>query len=109
MTMPYFQINVPIRHSMQPERRGLHLFIGPAGSGPEALRIVRELCNEALHALAVDSHVPHRRADGWGARGTRPGWDFDWASATVKRWEDTQLIGPSTTKPFGNLLNERTE
>ncbi|MFD8609496.1 hypothetical protein [Streptomyces sp. NPDC059631] len=32
--------------------------------------------------------IPHGRPDGWGACGYRPGWDLDWAAATVSRWHD---------------------
>lgn len=95
MAMPYFQVNVPTVSSTQPERRGSHLFVGPAGSGREALRIARETCDAELDAQISGSHIPHRRPGHWRACGIRPGWEFDWAAATVSCWEDTYFLGSS--------------
>ncbi|MFF2720654.1 hypothetical protein [Streptomyces sp. NPDC058011] len=87
MTKVYFQVNVPTRNSVQPERCGLHVFTGAAETEAEALRIARETCEAAVVARAAGSAIPRRRPDGWGARGVRSGWVLDWAGATVAVWE----------------------
>ncbi|MFH8371619.1 hypothetical protein [Streptomyces sp. NPDC018031] len=87
MAKPYFQVHVPIRSTVQPERHGIHVLTGPADTAPQAVRIAREACDAALAARAAGLGVPHRRLDGWGARGVRPGWVPDWAAATVVRWD----------------------
>lgn len=108
MPMPYFQVNVPIRSAAEPERRGLHLLTGPAGSGSEALRIARETCEAALDAQTAGSRTPYREPSGWGASGIRSGWDFDWSAASVRCWDDIHLFGFSTMDSFAqaNLLDE---
>ncbi|GHH71623.1 hypothetical protein GCM10018781_33110 [Kitasatospora indigofera] len=83
----YFQVSVPTRNTVRPEQRGLHVFTGPAETGAEAVRIARRTCEAALAAHAAGTAVPRRQPDGWGARGVRPGWSFDWADATVVSWE----------------------
>ncbi len=83
----YFQVNVPTRHAVQPERCG-------CTSSPGARRPSRMPC--ASRARRATRRWPHRRRaspsradapDGWGARGVRSGWVFDWAAATVAVWE----------------------
>ncbi|WP_329500238.1 hypothetical protein [Kitasatospora herbaricolor] len=83
----YFQVSVPTRNLVRPEQQGLHVLTGPAETGAEAVRIARRTCEAALAAQAAGVAVPPRGPDGWGARGTRPGWAFDWANATVVSWE----------------------
>ncbi|ARF64418.1 MULTISPECIES: hypothetical protein [Streptomyces] len=83
----YFQVNVPTRNSVQPERCGLHVFTGAAETGADALRIAREECDAAVAAQRAGFDLPRRRSDGWGARGVRSGWVFDWKAATVAVWE----------------------
>ncbi|APS19068.1 MULTISPECIES: hypothetical protein [Streptomyces] len=83
----YFQVNVPTRHAVQPERCGLHIFTGCAETESDALRIAREACDAAVAAQKAGFAIPRRRPDGWGARGVRSGWVFDWAAATVAVWE----------------------
>ncbi|MCX5208817.1 hypothetical protein OG689_05840 [Kitasatospora sp. NBC_00240] len=87
MTPFYFQVSVPTRNLGRPEQRGLHVFTGPAETGADAVRIARRTCDAALAAQAAGVAIPRRRPDGWGARGVRPGWAFDWADATVASWE----------------------
>ncbi|MDX3505457.1 MULTISPECIES: hypothetical protein [Streptomyces] len=83
----YFQVNVPTRNALQPERCGLHVFTGCAETGSDALRIAREACDAAVAAQKAGFAIPRRRPDGWGARGVRSGWVFDWTAATVAVWE----------------------
>ncbi|MFD5587546.1 MULTISPECIES: hypothetical protein [unclassified Streptomyces] len=84
---PYFQVDVPITHRAQPDRRGSYVFTGQADSGREAVRIAREVCDAALAAHAAGLDVPRRRPDGWGARGVRPGWEPDWEAARARLWD----------------------
>ncbi|OSC71305.1 hypothetical protein B5180_22700, partial [Streptomyces sp. BF-3] len=64
----YFQVNVPTRHAVQPERCGLHIFTGCAETESDALRIAREACDAAVAAQKAGFAIPRRRPDGWGAR-----------------------------------------
>ncbi|MFJ3085476.1 hypothetical protein [Streptomyces sp. NPDC086838] len=86
MAQAYYQVNVPIRNSGRPGQRGLHIFTGPADTWSDALRIARETCATATAAQQAGFPLPRRRPDGWGARGLRPGWVFDWTAATVDAW-----------------------
>ncbi|MFJ3503734.1 hypothetical protein [Streptomyces sp. NPDC090135] len=86
MAKVYFQVNVPIKNSVRPEQCGLHVFTGPADTWSDALRIARETCDTAAAAQRAGFPLPRRRPDGWGARGLRPGWVFDWTAATVDAW-----------------------
>ncbi|KOX19220.1 MULTISPECIES: hypothetical protein [unclassified Streptomyces] len=99
MAQVYFQVNVPIRNSVQPEQCGLHVFTGPADTWSEALRIARETCDAAAAARDAGSALPRRRPDGWGARGLRPGWVFDWTAATVDAWEHDGLFRIGGSSP----------
>ncbi|GAA3486459.1 hypothetical protein [Streptomyces cremeus] len=92
MTKVYFQVNVPIRNSAQPDQCGLHVFTGPADTWTEALRIAREACDSAIAAQRAGDALPRRRSGGWGARGLRPGWVFDWSAATVDAWESDTML-----------------
>lgn len=94
MTTVYFQVDVPTRNAVQPERCGLHVFTGAAATEAEALCIARETCEAALAAQKAGSVIPRRRPDGWGARGVRSGWVFDWAAATVAVWEHGRAFRP---------------
>ncbi|WP_411080770.1 hypothetical protein [Streptomyces sp. cmx-18-6] len=87
MTKLYFQVDVPTRNSVQPERCGLHVFTGSAETETDALRVARETCEAAVAAQKAGFALPRRRPDGWGARGVRSGWVFDWTAATVAVWE----------------------
>ncbi|MFC9328548.1 hypothetical protein [Kitasatospora sp. NPDC057015] len=89
----YFQVDVPTRNTTRPGQLGHHVFTGPADTGSQALRIARETCEAALAAQAAGTAIPLRRPDGWGARGVRPGWAFDWARATVATWDCNSFLG----------------
>ncbi|MEU3463001.1 hypothetical protein ABZ721_24050 [Streptomyces sp. NPDC006733] len=86
----HFQVNVPIKNTAHPEQSGLHVLIGPADTETKALQIARKTCEAALDARAAGNDIPRSQPDGWGARGVRPGWAFDWAEATVDSWESPQ-------------------
>ncbi|MFF2698905.1 hypothetical protein ACFVUQ_11160 [Streptomyces cyaneofuscatus] len=95
MTKLYFQVDVPTRNSVQPERCGLHVFTGAAETESDALRIAREACDAAVAAREAGFAIPRRRPDGWGARGMRSGWVLDWEAATVVVWEHDRAFWSS--------------
>lgn len=86
--MPHFEVDVPIHHIAHPELQGVHVFTGVAESSREALQLAHQVYDHAVHAHQSGSEIPDRRPDGWAARGLRPGWQLDWASAKVGRWDD---------------------
>ncbi|MER5867602.1 hypothetical protein [Kitasatospora sp. NPDC002040] len=94
MEQPYYQVNVPIGDSARPGQRGFHLLTGVAGTGAQALQLARETCEAALAAQEAGDPIPRRGPDGWGARGVRPGWTFDWPAASVTPWDCTGLARP---------------
>ncbi|MEI7033317.1 hypothetical protein [Streptomyces pratensis] len=101
MAKPYFQVNVPTTHRAQPGRRGLHVFTGPADTGREAVRHARAACEASLAAQAAGAPAPRRYAEGWGARGVRTEWVFDWAAATALPWEGDGLFGNRSVLAHG--------
>ncbi|WP_331720267.1 hypothetical protein OG985_50030 (plasmid) [Streptomyces sp. NBC_00289] len=88
MPLPFFEVDVPIKSTDQPDRRGVHVFTGPADSRSSAVRIAHEVYDAARAAQEAGLEIPGKRPDGWGARGYRPGWEPDWLSATAGRWND---------------------
>ncbi|GAA2798618.1 hypothetical protein GCM10010441_24580 [Kitasatospora paracochleata] len=92
MEQLWFRVDVPIRSTVGPDRHGLHVLVGQADSGAQALWLAREACEAALAARTAGLTVPLRRPDGWTARGVRPGWGFDWSAATVVQWERDSLL-----------------
>ncbi|WP_225634546.1 hypothetical protein [Streptomyces solaniscabiei] len=95
MAKIYFQVHVPIRNSVRPEQRGLHVFTGAADTWAAALRIARETCDTVAAAQKADLPIPGRRPDGWSARGLRPGWVLDWKAATADAWEQDSRLSRS--------------
>jgi hypothetical protein len=88
VTLPYFEVDVPIRCTAQPGLRGLHVFTGPAASTGEAVRIAHEIYDAARAAQQAGLEIPGKRPDGWGASGYRSGWELDWSAAMAGRWND---------------------
>ncbi|WP_019074400.1 hypothetical protein [Streptomyces hokutonensis] len=86
MPLPFYEVDVPIRHPAQPALSGVHVFTGPADSRSSAVRIAHEVYEAARAAQEAGLAIPAKRPDGWGARGYRPGWEPDWPAATAGRW-----------------------
>lgn len=86
MTLPYYEVDVPIRNTTGAS--GLHVFTGQAANRREAVRIAHEVYDAARAAQQAGHNIPSKRSDGWGARGVRPGWEPDWSAATAGRWDD---------------------
>ncbi|MER6160887.1 hypothetical protein ABT147_36095 [Streptomyces sp. NPDC001868] len=88
MTLPYYEVDVPIRNTAQPGMSGLHVFTGPATSTGEAVRLAHEVYAAAVAAQQAGLEIPRKRSDGWGAYGVRPGWEPDWLAASAGPWDD---------------------
>ncbi|WPO76286.1 hypothetical protein [Streptomyces sp. KN37] len=86
MTLPYFEVDVPIHHDSG--LTGVHIFTGPADSRSTAVRIAHEVYDAARAAAEAGLEIDHGRPDGWGACGYRPGWEPEWNAAVVGRWND---------------------
>ncbi|MER5781269.1 hypothetical protein ABT104_06000 [Streptomyces mobaraensis] len=85
MTLPYFEVDVPIR-STEAGREGVHVFTGQADSRSAALKAAHEVYDAARDAAEAGLKIPHGRPDGWGACGYRPGWELDWSAAKAGLW-----------------------
>ncbi|MFF5131044.1 hypothetical protein ACFY41_29490 [Streptomyces syringium] len=88
MSLPYFEVDVPIRSTEAPGLRGLHVFTGRADSRSAAVRIAHEVYDAAHAARQAGLEIPGKQPDGWAARGYRTGWELDWKAATAGRWND---------------------
>ncbi|MFE7948229.1 hypothetical protein [Streptomyces sp. NPDC057426] len=86
--LPYFEVDVPIRNTARPGEQGWHVFTGQADSKTTAVRIAREVYDQAFDAAKSGAQMPGRRPDGWGVRGLRPGWELDWPGAIAHLWGD---------------------
>jgi hypothetical protein len=75
----------------------VHVFVGPADSRRTAGRLAHEVYDAALAAYQEGQALPGPRADGWGARGVRPGWEPDWQAATAGRHD-----APYSWAPLAN-------
>ncbi|MFJ1561569.1 hypothetical protein [Streptomyces mirabilis] len=97
MGLPYFEVDVPIRNTDQPGLSGVHVFTGQADSRSAAVRLAHEVYDAAHAAQEAGLEIPHRRPDGWGTCGYRPGWELDWPAATTGRWTNPyRWTKPST-------------
>jgi hypothetical protein len=88
MSLPVYEVDVPIRSTIQPGLSGVHVFTGPADSRSAALRIAHEVYDAARAAQEAGLEIADKRPDGWTANGYRPGWEADWLSAMAGRWDD---------------------
>ncbi|GHG04191.1 hypothetical protein GCM10018791_15310 [Streptomyces zaomyceticus] len=66
MTPSYFQVDVPMKNTAAPERRGTHVFTGTADDDAQALRRAHEMYEAARRARAAGRPLPRRRPEGWG-------------------------------------------
>ncbi|GAA3809873.1 hypothetical protein [Streptomyces chiangmaiensis] len=88
MALAVYEVDVPTTNGNG--RRGVHIFTGQADSPASALRHAQEVHAAAVAAQRSGLEVPRMQPDGWGARGTRPGWEPDWSAATAGRWSVPQ-------------------
>ncbi|MGV9883337.1 hypothetical protein [Streptomyces sp. NPDC003006] len=84
--MRRYQVDVPIHHATDPERRGLHVFTGRAAGESEALAAAHNAYDRAVQQMSAGGPAPDDSSDGWAAGGLRPDWVLDWHKATVKAW-----------------------
>ena len=94
---PYYEVDVPIRSTEAPARRGVHIFTGCAGSCAAAVPAAHEFYDAARTAAEAGCEIPHGRPDGWCCCGYRPGWDLDWSAATAGPWRSPYSWLNSTT------------
>ncbi|MBQ0867372.1 hypothetical protein [Streptomyces sp. RK75] len=97
MTLPYFEVDVPIRSIETPGLEGVHVFTGQAESRSAAMKAAHEVYDAARAAAEAGLEIPHGRPDGWGACGYRTGWELDWPAAKAGPWRS----------PY-SLLNSKT-
>ncbi|MGW5928820.1 hypothetical protein ACWF2L_21605 [Streptomyces anulatus] len=88
MTLPYFEVDVPMRSTETPSLEGVHVFTGQAGSRSAAVKAAHEVYDAARAAAEAGLEIHHGRADGWGACGYRRGWELDWPTAKVGPWRN---------------------
>jgi hypothetical protein len=86
MTLPYFEVDVPIRSTETPGLEGVHVFTGQADSRSAAVKAAHEVYDAARAAAEAGLEIPHGRPDGWGACGYRPGWELDWPATKAGPW-----------------------
>ncbi|MEU9321466.1 hypothetical protein [Streptomyces sp. NPDC048295] len=84
--MRRYEVDVPIHHEADQERRGLHVFTGRAAGPGEALAAAHNAYDRAVQHKYAGLPAPDDSSDGWAARGLRPGWVLDWHKATATAW-----------------------
>ncbi|PLW72004.1 hypothetical protein C0036_14760 [Streptomyces sp. DJ] len=86
--MRRYEVDVPIHHATDQERRGLHVFTGYAAGESEALAAAHNAYDRAVQHMSAGRPAPDESRDsgGWAARGLRPGWVLDWHKATTTAW-----------------------
>ncbi|MFJ8848519.1 hypothetical protein ACIRFF_37170 [Streptomyces cyaneofuscatus] len=94
---PYYEVDVPIRNTETPARRGVHVFTGWADSRAAAVQAAHAAYDVARTAAEAGREIPHGRADGWCCCGYRPGWELDWSAATAGPWRSPYSWLNSTT------------
>ncbi|WNI27329.1 hypothetical protein [Streptomyces sp. ITFR-16] len=85
MHLEFYEVDVPI-HTNDRAQHGLHVFTGQATSVTEALTRAHQVYDAALSARQAGLENPGQQNGGWGARGTRDGWELDWAAAKAGLW-----------------------
>ncbi|MFJ3786883.1 hypothetical protein [Streptomyces sp. NPDC090093] len=83
----FYEVDVPIHDTANPDRRGLHVFTGEADSPATALRRAHKVYDAALAAHTAGLEIPGKQPDNWGAAGLRPGWQLEWTAATAGPWK----------------------
>ncbi|MDJ0385250.1 hypothetical protein [Streptomyces sp. G-G2] len=84
--MRRYEVDVPIHHEADQDRRGLHVFTGRAAGPGEALAAAHRAYDRAVQYVSAGLPAPDGSRDGWAARGLRPDWVLDWHKATTKAW-----------------------
>ncbi|GAA3372222.1 hypothetical protein GCM10017744_102860 [Streptomyces antimycoticus] len=85
MSRTMWEIDVPIQHRADTQRRGVHVFTGLAEDANAAMAAALRACEIAqLHTMSGQP-IPTGtcRAD-WSARGLRPDWELQWEAAERK-------------------------
>ncbi|MFI2370148.1 hypothetical protein [Streptomyces sp. NPDC018833] len=81
-----FEVDVPIHHSTDQTRRGLHVFTGPATGPNEALAAAHSAYDQAVQRVSASLAVPDDASNGRAVCGVRPDWVLEWHRATVNAW-----------------------
>jgi hypothetical protein len=84
--LPRYRVDVPIHHSTDQTRRGLHVFTCPATGPSEALAAAHSAYDQAVQRVSAGLAVPDHSSNGWAVCGLRPDWVLDWHKATAKAW-----------------------
>lgn len=84
--MRRYEVDVPIHHEADQERRGLHVFIGCAAGESEALDAAHNAYDRAMQHVSAGRPAPDDSSEGWAAHGLRPDWVLDWRKATTTAW-----------------------
>ena len=84
----FYEVDVPIHDTANPDRRGLHVFTGEADSPTTALRRAHEVYDAALAAQRAGLETASRQPDSWTAHGLRPGWELNWLVAKAGPWKN---------------------
>ncbi|MFE9222295.1 hypothetical protein ACFYN3_39090 [Streptomyces lavendulae] len=83
--MRRYEVDVPIHHEADQERRGLHVFTGRAAGPGEALAAAHNAYDRAMQHMSAGLPAPDDSSDGWAARGLRPDWVLDWHRPPPRR------------------------
>ncbi|MCX4784281.1 hypothetical protein [Streptomyces sp. NBC_01264] len=84
--MRRYEVDVPIHHATDQDRRGLHVFTGCAAGPAEALAAAHNAYDRAMQHVSGGRPVPDDSSNGWAARGLRTDWVLDWHEATTTAW-----------------------
>lgn len=84
--MRRYEVDVPIHHATDQDRRGHHVFTGRAAGASEALAAAHHAYDRAVQHVSAGLPAPDDSSDGWAARGLRSDWVLDWHKATTKAW-----------------------
>ncbi|MGW1819293.1 hypothetical protein ACWCQM_37785 [Streptomyces sp. NPDC002125] len=84
--MRRYEVDVPIHHATDQDRRGHHVFNGRAAGPGEALAAAHSAYDRAVQYVSAGRPAPDDSSNGWAARGLRPDWVLDWHKATATAW-----------------------
>ncbi|MDQ1013249.1 hypothetical protein QFZ82_007734 [Streptomyces sp. V4I23] len=83
--LSHYEVDVPIHHSTDQTRRGLHVFTGPATGPNEALAAAHSAYDQAVQRVSAGP-LPDDSSNRWAVCGLRPDWVLEWHKATTKAW-----------------------
>ncbi|RCH65498.1 hypothetical protein DT019_27285 [Streptomyces sp. SDr-06] len=84
--MRRYEVDVPIHHATDQERRGHHVFTGRAAGERAALAAAHNAYDRAVQHVSAGHPAPDDSSNGWAAHGLRTDWVLDWHKATTKEW-----------------------